>query len=96
QGLFIAVFRTKYASDLDRNSGESVVVKKLLGLSLQFIDAFTKEDRLLHDLNHSNIEQFKAVCHKPVAVMLKYLYFDLNVSEERQRSLHYYILFTLT
>ena len=60
QGLFIAVFRTKYAYDLDRNSGESVVVKKLLGSSLQFIDVFTKEARLLYDLNHGNIVQFKA------------------------------------
>ena len=41
-------FVTKYAKDLDRNSGESVVEKKLLGSSLKFIDAFTKEARLLH------------------------------------------------
>ena len=88
QGLFVAVLGTKYAQHLDRNSGESVVVKKLLGSSLQFIDAFTKEARLLHDLNHGNIVQFKAVCHEPVTVTLKYLYFDLSVSEERERSVH--------
>ena len=70
QGLFVAVFGTKYGQHLDRNSGESVVVKKLLGSSLQFIDTFTNEARLLHDLNHGNIVQFKAVCHEPVAVML--------------------------
>ena len=89
QRLFLAVFGTKYASHLDRKSGESVVVKKLLGSSLQFIDAFTKEARLLYDLNHGNIVQFKAVCHEPLAVMLKYLYFDLSISEERERSVHY-------
>ena len=89
QRLFLAVFGTKYASHLDRKSGESVVVKKLLGSSLQFIDAFTKEARLLYDLNHGNIVQFKAVCHEPVAVMLKYLHFDLSISEERERSVHY-------
>ena len=88
QGLFVAVFGTKYASDLDRNSGESVVVKKLLGSSLQFIDAFTKEARLLYNHHHGNIVQFKAVCHEPVAAMLKYLYFDLSVSQERERSAH--------
>ena len=88
QGLFVAVLGTKYAQHLDRNSGESVVVKKLLGSSLQFIDAFTKEARLLHDPNHGNIVQFKAVCHEPVTVTLKYLYFDLSVSEERERSVH--------
>ena len=64
--------------------------------SLQFIDAFTKEARLLHELIHGNIVQFKAVCHEPVAVMLKYLYFDPRVSEERERSLHYFIIFILT
>ena len=79
QGSFGAVFVIKYAKDLDRNSGESVVVKKLLGSSLQLIDAFTKEARLLHDLDHGNIVQFKAVCHEPVAVMLEYVYFDLSV-----------------
>ena len=79
QGSFGAVFVTKYAKDLDRNSGEPVVVKKLLGSSLQFMDAFTKEACLLHDLNHCNIVQFKAVCHEPVAVMLEYVYFDLSV-----------------
>ena len=67
EGSFVAVFVTNYAKDIDRNSGEPVVVKKLLGSSLQFIDAFTKEARLLHDLNHGNIVQFKAVCHAPVA-----------------------------
>ena len=79
QGSFGAVFGTKYARDLDRNSGEPVVVKKLLGSALQFIDAFTKEARLLHDLNYGNIVQFKAVCHEPVAVMLEYVDFDVSV-----------------
>ena len=51
QDSFGAVFVTKYAKDLARNSGESVVVKK-------FIDAFTKEARLLHDLDHGNIVKF--------------------------------------
>ena len=72
------------------------MVKKLLGSSLQFIDAFTKEAHLLHDLNPDNIVQFKAVCHEPVAVMLKYLYFHLSVSEEKERSLYYFIIFILT
>ena len=93
QGSFGAVFVTKYAKDLDRNSGESVVVKKLLGSSLQFIDAFTKEARLLHDLDQGNIVKFKAVCHEPVAVMLEYVYFDPSVfgGEGKVSSLKYFI-----
>ena len=72
QDSFGAVFVTKYAKDLARNSGESVVVNK-------FIDAFTKEARLLHDLDPDNIVKFKAVCHEPVAVILEYVYSDLSV-----------------
>ena len=54
-------------------------MKKLLGSSLDFIDAFAKEARLLYDLKHDNIVSFKAVCHDPVALMLEYVYFDLKV-----------------
>ena len=81
QGSFGAVFVSKYGKDKDSDSrsDEPVVVKKLLGSSLDFIDAFTKEARLLHDLNHDNIVGFKAVCHEPVALMLEYVYFDLSV-----------------
>ena len=52
QGLFGAVFVTKYTrredGDLARK-GEKAIVKKLLGSSLDFIDAFAKEARLLYD-----------------------------------------------
>ena len=51
QGSFGAVFVTKYGKDKDNDSrsDEPVVVKKLLDSSLDLIDAFTKEARLLHD-----------------------------------------------
>ena len=57
----------------------AVNVKKLLGSSLDFIDAFIKEARLLHDLKHDNIVGFKTLCHVPVVLMLEHVYFDLNV-----------------
>lgn len=82
QGSFGAVFVTEYTRRKDGDSarkGETVVVKKLLGSSLDFIDAFAKEARLLYDLKHDNIVGFKAVCHDPVALMLEYVYFDLSV-----------------
>ena len=49
QGSFGAVFVTQYKGRKDEDSariGETVVVKKLLGSSLDFIDAFAKEARL--------------------------------------------------
>ena len=82
QGTFGAVFVTEYPRIKDGDSAtkvETVVVKKLLGSSLDFIDAFAKEARLLYDLKHDNIVSFKAVCHDPVALMLEYVYFDLKV-----------------
>ena len=82
QGSFGAVFVTQYNWRKDEDSpriGETVVVKKLLGSSLDFVDALAKEARLLYDLTHENIVSFKAVCHDPVALMLEYVYFDLSV-----------------
>ena len=73
--------------------GETVVVKKLLGSSLHFIDAFAKEARFLYDLKHDNIVRIKAVCHDPVARMLEYVYFDLSVfgGEGQVSSLKYFM-----
>ena len=82
QGSFGAVFVTEYTRKKDGDSarkGETVVVKKLLGSSLDFIDAFAKEARLLYVLKHDNIVGFRAVCHDPVAFMPEYVYFDLSV-----------------
>ena len=82
QGSFGAAFVTEYTRRKDGDSarkGEKVVVKKLLGSSLDFIDAFAKEARLLYDLKHDNIVGFKAVCHDAVAHMLEYVYFDPSV-----------------
>ena len=91
QGSFAAVFVTKYTQnkDSDARTVDSVVVKKLLGSSFDFVDAFIKEARLLHDLKHDNIVGFKAVCHDPVALMLEYVYLTLVAfSAEKERSVH--------
>ena len=87
QGSFGAVFVTEYTRRKDEDSarkGEKVV-KKLLGSSLDFIDAIAKEARLLHDLKHDNIVGFKAVCPDPVALMLEYVYFDLRPGQLTKR-----------
>ena len=39
---------------------------------------FSKEVAILHGLNHTNVVKFKAVCHKPQAMMLEYIYFDFK------------------
>jgi len=54
-------------------------VKKLLSSSAGFVEAFAKEAMLLSQLRHENIVQFKAVCQDPMAIMLQYMYFDIEV-----------------
>ena len=76
QGSFGAVFVTEYIRRKDGDSarkGETVVVKKLLGCSLNFIDAFAKEARLLYDLKHDNVVGFKAVTDSSVVLVLCYV-----------------------
>ena len=77
QGSFRTVFVTEYTRRKDGDSarkGETVVVKKLLGSSLDIINAFSKEARLLYNLKHDNIVGLKAVCHDSVALTLEYVY----------------------
>ena len=78
RAVFVTEYTRRKVGDSVRE-GETVVVKKLLGSSLDFIDAFAKEARLLYDLKHDIIVGFKAICHDPVALMLEYVYFDLSV-----------------
>ena len=75
QGSFGVVLRTKYS----QNASESVdvVEKKLLSSSAGFVEAFAKEAKLLLQLRHENIVEFKAVCQDPIAIMLEYVYFDI-------------------
>ena len=54
-------------------------MKKLLSSSTDFVEAFAKEATLLSQLHHENIVQFKAVCQDPMAIMLEYVYFDIEV-----------------
>jgi len=65
-------------------------VKKLLSSSAGFVEAFAKEATLLSQLRHENIVQFKAVCQDPMAIMLQYVYFDIEVfgSEGKLSSLN--------
>ena len=40
---------------------------------------FSKDVAILHGLNYNNVVKFKAVCYKPQAMMLEYIYFDLKL-----------------
>ena len=72
--VFTATFKTPGCEET-----ETVVVKKMINvLDQEERKLFTKEVAILHGLNHSNVVKFKAVCYKPQAMMLEYVYFDFK------------------
>ncbi|KAL9974524.1 hypothetical protein ACROYT_G011569 [Oculina patagonica] len=77
KGSFGAVFITDYSTT--SQPAETVVVKKLLSTAKEFTDQFIKEAKILNGLAHENIVAFKAVCKEPIAMMLEYVYFDLEI-----------------
>ena len=69
KGSFGAVFTV-------RCCGEVVVIKKLLRQNQYEKRLFLKEATILNSLSNGHIVQLKAVCSRPFAMMLEYLYFD--------------------
>ena len=58
---------------------ETVVVKKkLYVLNESEKKLFFKEAALLNGLLHPNIVKLLGVCHQPQAIMLEYVYFDVE------------------
>ena len=61
-----------------RCCGEVVVIKKLMRQNDYEKRLFLKEATILNGLSNGHIVQLKAVCSRPFAMMLEYLYFDLG------------------
>ena len=74
RGAFGLVYKAKY-------DGETVVVKKLLGESLDDENGFKKEAKLLSSISHENIVLFKGFCSSPYAIMMEYLCFEFSPFE---------------
>ena len=76
RGSFSEVFLTDFL-DLDKSHPERVVINKMLGV---LDDAETKcfhnKVRIMNDLRHQNIVEFKRVCFAPCALMMEYVYFS--------------------
>ena len=53
---------------------DTVVVKKL-----EDQKEFIKEKKMLHQIKHDNVLNFKALCQLPHAILLEYLYFDFSL-----------------
>ena len=92
KGSFGAVFTA-------RCRGEVVVIKKLLRQNEYEKRLFLKEATILNGLSNGHIVQFKAVCSRPFAMMLEYLYFDLGpfgITGQRLSSLQEFLEFVST
>lgn len=78
QGSFGEVFTTDYRFPSEQ-AAETVVVKKVIGvLDGEERKLFLKEVALLNKLNHSNVVSLKAVCYRPCAFMMEYVYFSFK------------------
>jgi serine/threonine protein kinase len=56
---------------------ENIVVKKLLDSSLEARKLLLKEARLINQLNHANIVEFKGIClnrYQRYALLMEYVY----------------------
>lgn len=78
QGSFGDVFTAMFKAPGSEET-ETVVVKKIIYvLDQEERKLFSKEVAILHGLNHTNVVKFKAMCDKPQAMMLEYVYFDFK------------------
>ena len=68
--------RLELSSKLNISFAATVVVKKLLEVSVDYQREFIKEARMLHSLQHENVVSFKVFCQRPFH--LEYICFDFS------------------
>ena len=71
-------FSVVFTAMLPGNYKKKIVVKKLLDSSDEARKSLVKEARIINQLNHANIVQFKGICLDRYAVLLEYVYFDFK------------------
>ena len=89
RGSFGSVFVAKYPAKMATSwsSKSCWVLRKKRGVF------FSKEAKMLHQLQSPNIVEFKAICFAPTAIMLEYLAFDFAPFgiEEKVNSLQVFL-----
>ena len=71
-GAFAVVFTAKLPDK------SKVVVKKLISGDEESKKSLVKEARLLQNLRHANVVEFKGICTDQLSLLLEYAYFDFN------------------
>lgn len=85
QGSFGEVYTAEYMEPRQLSTQTVVVKKTIQELDSEEKKLFLKEVALLNGLNHANVVNMKAVCYKPCALMLEYLYFSFIPFGENKR-----------
>ena len=71
-GAFAVVFTAKLPEK------SKVVVKKLISADEETKKSLIKEARLLQNLRHANVVEFKGICTDQLSLLLEYAYFDFS------------------
>ena len=71
-GAFAVVFTAKLSDK------SKVVVKKLISADEETKKSLMKEARLLQNLRHANVVEFKGICTDQLSLLLEYAYFDFS------------------
>ena len=76
RGSFGEVFLTEFRNR-DKEPAEKVVVKRMLEMQdEEDTKRFIKEVRIMNELKHPNIIEFRRVCFAPCALMMEYMSFS--------------------
>ena len=70
--IFAVVFTAKLPDK------SKVVVKKLISADEETKKYLIKEARLLQNLRHANVVEFKGICTDQLSLLLEYTYFDFS------------------
>ena len=71
-GAFAVIFTAKLPDK------SKVVVKKLISADEETKKSLIKEARLLQNLRHANVVEFKGICTDQLSLLLEYAYFDFR------------------
>ena len=78
KGNYGAVFTADWPGNGAERPAEKLAVKKMLGENILDEKNFVKEARIIQNLKHPNIIQFKGICSNPFALILEYVYFNFK------------------
>ena len=75
EGIGVCAFAVVFTAKL---SDKSKVVRKWMSADEESKKSLIKEARLLQNLRHANVVEFKGICTDQLSLLLEYAYFDFS------------------